>query len=162
MTRIISGRRRAHWRVSAGACLLLVLGLACSKGEETPAAGETAAPGGSTATTERPAPAAPPAPAAAAKPAASDSHEALVERGRRVYQSNCIACHAPDPSVSGALGPDIAGSSRALIEARVLRAEYPPGYKPKRDTKIMIALPHLANDIDALYAYLSQGGAKAK
>jgi mono/diheme cytochrome c family protein len=69
---------------------------------------------------------------------------------------NCIACHAQDPSQDGALGPAVVGSSRELLEARVLRAEYPPGYTPKRDSQIMIALPHLANEIDALHAYLNQ------
>jgi mono/diheme cytochrome c family protein len=72
-----------------------------------------------------------------------------------VYAANCLACHAADPARDGALGPAVAGASRALIEARVLRAEYPPGYTPKRDSRVMVALPHLAGDLDALEAYLS-------
>jgi len=76
------------------------------------------------------------------------------EQGRRVYVANCMACHHPNPALDGTLGPALAGSSRALIEARLLRAEYPPGYTPKRPTQQMVALPHLAPHIDALVAYL--------
>jgi len=36
----------------------------------------------------------------------------------------------------------------------VLRAEYPPGYTPKRDTHLMPAQPFLASQVDALAAYL--------
>ena len=78
------------------------------------------------------------------------------QRGRSTYVANCTACHAMDPTRAGALGPDIAGSSRELIEARVMRAQYPPGYTPKRATVAMVALPHLADRIDDLYAYLSE------
>jgi mono/diheme cytochrome c family protein len=81
--------------------------------------------------------------------------ESLVARGRAVYVGNCIACHNPDPTQDGGLGPSVAGASRELLEARVLRADYPPGYTPKRDSHLMIALPHLAGDIDALHAYLA-------
>ena len=78
----------------------------------------------------------------------------LAERGKSVYVQQCIACHNVDPAQTGALGPALKGSSRELIEARVLRAEYPPGYTPKRTTTTMVALPQLAGDIDALTAYL--------
>lgn len=78
------------------------------------------------------------------------------QRGRSVWMANCVACHATDPSKAGALGPDVAGSSRELLEARVLRTEYPPGYTPKRSTAAMVALPHLADSIDDLYAFLNQ------
>ena len=78
----------------------------------------------------------------------------LAERGKSVYLQQCIACHNLDPAQPGALGPAIKGSSRELVEARVLRAEYPAGYTPKRTTTTMVALPHLADDIDALTAYL--------
>jgi mono/diheme cytochrome c family protein len=77
-----------------------------------------------------------------------------VEAGRRAYQANCTACHNPDPSQLGAVGPAIAGSSAELVRARVLRAEYPPGYKPQRDTHLMPAQPFLADQVDGLAAYL--------
>ena len=77
-------------------------------------------------------------------------------RGRRVYLANCTACHNPDPSRPGSVGPAIKGSSRALIEARVLRAAYPPGYTPKMKSRLMPAMPHLARSIDDLTAFLNQ------
>ena len=67
---------------------------------------------------------------------------------------NCIACHNPNPEISGPLGPPVKGSSRELLEARVVSASYPPGYQPKRATQQMVALPHLASHIDDLAAYL--------
>ncbi len=83
------------------------------------------------------------------------SEQDLVARGRSVYMSNCIACHNPDPTKDGAIGPANAGSSEALLEAKVIHNTYPPGYKPKRDSNAMIALPHLAKEIPALHAYLN-------
>ncbi len=82
----------------------------------------------------------------------------LAARGKRVYMANCIACHSQDPAIDGALGPAVAGSSRELVEARVLRAEYPEGYTPKRPSKVMITLPHLGGEIDALTAFLAKQG----
>lgn len=83
-----------------------------------------------------------------------DSPEARADRGKLVYQTHCTACHNADPSKLGPRGPAVRGSSRELIEARVLRAEYPPGYTPKSDSKLMPALPHLAGAVDDLAAYL--------
>ena len=80
----------------------------------------------------------------------------VVERGRSIYNLNCIACHNVDSSKEGTAGPAIKGSSKELIEARILRAEYPPEYKPKRNTKSMPALPHLNKEIPALTAFLNQ------
>lgn len=76
------------------------------------------------------------------------------ERGRQVYVSQCTACHAFDPSQPGAVGPEIKGSPRELLEAKVLRGTYPPGYKPKRPTAVMPPQPQVAGDIPALAAYL--------
>ena len=91
---------------------------------------------------------APPAPKPEPEP------ENLVEKGRQAYLGNCIACHNPDPTVDGALGPAVDGSSLELLEARVLRAEYPEGYTPKRTTGSMLAMPFLEAQIPALAAYL--------
>ena len=79
-----------------------------------------------------------------------------VARGEKVYKNVCLACHAADPTLDGTVGPAIAGSSRELIEARVLRGSYPEGYTPKRNTHAMPQLPHLAGSIDDLTAYLNQ------
>jgi len=75
-------------------------------------------------------------------------------RGRAIYLSNCAACHNNDPSKDGPIGPAIKGSSRELIEARVLRASYPPGYTPKRKTTMMPAQPDLKPTIPDLAAFL--------
>jgi mono/diheme cytochrome c family protein len=76
------------------------------------------------------------------------------ERGRQAYMANCIACHASDPAVPGALGPPVKGSPRELLEAKVLRGAYPPGYTPKRPTAIMQPLPNLASNIPDLAEFL--------
>jgi mono/diheme cytochrome c family protein len=80
------------------------------------------------------------------------------ERGRQDYLTYCIQCHNPDPTKPGNQGPELAGSSRELIEDRLLHLTYPPGYKPKRTTHTMLAMPQLAPRIDDLAAYLSQAG----
>jgi len=75
-------------------------------------------------------------------------------RGRAVYLSQCTACHASDPAKNGPLGPAIKGSSRALLEAKVLRGSYPPGYRPKRNTAVMPPQPQLTPAIPDLDAFL--------
>jgi len=75
-------------------------------------------------------------------------------RGRQIYAANCVACHNPDPSRDGSLGPAIKGSSQELLEARILRAAYPPGYTPKRNTNVMPAQPYLKSAIPDLAAFL--------
>lgn len=88
-------------------------------------------------------------PASAATPGPGDP-----ERGRIVWTTVCIACHNADPSLPGAIGPEVKGASRELIAARVLTASYPPGYKPKRDTRLMQPLPQVEPNIDDLAAFL--------
>ena len=78
----------------------------------------------------------------------------LIAKGKSVYSNHCTACHAPQPDVAGAVGPAIAGSSKELVEARILNAAYPEGYTPKRATKAMPAMPYLKRDLDAITAYL--------
>lgn len=81
----------------------------------------------------------------------------LALQGREVYQSVCVACHNGDPNEDGTLGPANAGASLELLEAKVLRGEYPPGYTPKRpDSHGMPPLPGLADQIPALAAYLAE------
>jgi len=76
------------------------------------------------------------------------------QRGEVVYRTNCISCHNRDPNLPGPLGPPIAGSSRALVEARVMHGTYPPGYTPKRGSHEMRALPWLNGHTGDLTAYL--------
>ena len=81
---------------------------------------------------------------------------ALAKRGAQVYQGNCTACHALEPSQPGPVGPPVAGAPLELLEAKVLRNEYPPGYTPKQDTKAMIPLVHLEPELPALAAFLAE------
>jgi len=91
---------------------------------------------------------------------ASDAEsDPAVARGRDVYKSVCLACHAADPNQSGSLGPAIAGSSRELIEARVVHGTYPKGYTPKRAGNEMPKFPNLAGSVDDLTAYLANAKA---
>ena len=76
------------------------------------------------------------------------------QRGEVVYRTNCASCHNRNPNLPGAIGPAIAGSPRALIEARVMHAAYPPGYHPQRKTHLMRPLPWLKPHIGDLTAYL--------
>jgi len=79
----------------------------------------------------------------------------LQERGRLVYNTNCISCHNTDPSKPGSIGPEVAGSSLELLQARALHQTYPKHYKPKRETRLMPALPFVEKDLPALHAYLN-------
>jgi len=77
-----------------------------------------------------------------------------VARGRTVYLAQCTACHASDPALPGPVGPPLRGTSRELLEAKVVRGAYPPGYTPRRQTALMAPLPQLAASIDDLAAFL--------
>lgn len=79
----------------------------------------------------------------------------LESKGKAVFMSNCIACHNPNPTLDGSIGPAIAHSSIELLESRVLTQSYPVGYKPKRDSGAMPAFPHLKSELPALHAYLN-------
>ena len=82
-------------------------------------------------------------------PAAGDP-----ERGKQVWLAQCVMCHNIDPGKDGTIGPAVKGASGELLEMRVLHGTYPPGYKPKRDTKVMPARPDLAASLPDLTAYL--------
>lgn len=87
---------------------------------------------------------------------------ANADKGKQVYMTVCLACHGPDPSKDGPIGPAIAGSSKELVEARVMNGNanfdksYPAGYKPKRNTRMMTPLPQATGDIEHIAAYLQQ------
>jgi len=85
---------------------------------------------------------------------AAPASDPVAERGRQVYLAQCTQCHSADPAQPGPVGPEVKGASRELLEARLLRAGYPPGYKPKRPTSVMPAQPAVAPEIPALAAYL--------
>lgn len=96
-------------------------------------------------------------------PPTQTARAADANRGRGIYLSNCAACHnSADPSKDGPVGPAIKGSSRALLEARVLKASYPPGYQPKRKTAAMPAQPYLKSAIPDLAAFLGGDSASSE
>ena len=101
------------------------------------------------------------APASSSAPVSSSAPPSPViatagsaDKGKQVWLGQCIACHNPDPTKDGPLGPAVKGASRALVEARVVRGEYPAGYTPKRPTKVMPPRPDLAPSVADLAAYL--------
>ena len=75
-------------------------------------------------------------------------------KGQQIWLGQCVACHNPDPSKDGPIGPAVKGASKDLLEARVVHGAYPPGYKPKRETKVMPPRPDLVASIPDLAAYL--------
>ena len=81
--------------------------------------------------------------------------DAAATRGKTVYENVCTACHSRDPRENGALGPGVAGASLELIEAKVLRAEYPPGYSPKLPSTTMPKYEYLAASLPDIAAYLA-------
>ncbi len=86
-----------------------------------------------------------------------NQNNSLIQKGKMVYLANCIACHNANPKISGAVGPEIFGASLELLKSRVREGKYPPGYKPKRTTSLMVPLPQLSDqDISDLHAYLNQ------
>jgi mono/diheme cytochrome c family protein len=87
--------------------------------------------------------------------AAQDLSE-VARRGQRTYQNVCIACHHPNPNRDGTLGPAIAGSPVELLEAKVLRGQYPPGYAPKRTTRVMPPFTYLKDKLPDMAAYLAE------
>jgi mono/diheme cytochrome c family protein len=81
--------------------------------------------------------------------------DAAAARGKTIYENVCIACHARDPRESGALGPPLAGASQELLEAKVLRGEYPPGHAPKLPSAAMPRFEYLAGSLGDVAAYLA-------
>lgn len=85
-------------------------------------------------------------------PATNDA----ASRGQIAYLAQCTTCHASDPRQAGPAGPPLRGSSRELIEAKILHGTYPPGYAPKRDSAVMTPMPQLASAIADLAAFLGK------
>ncbi len=81
---------------------------------------------------------------------------AAAQRGRKIYENVCIACHNGDPTQPGSLGPALAGASLELLEAKVLRGEYPPGYTPSRPSQAMPKFEYLKDRLGDVAAFLQQ------
>jgi mono/diheme cytochrome c family protein len=148
----VSGRVGAATALAAAA----LLGVACGDQPAPPPAGQKSGATAPTPAETSPAPAARPSlePAPAAPTAKASPRMGSAEKGKQVWLGQCVACHNPDPARDGTLGPAVKGASPALLEARVVRGEYPPGYQPKRPTKVMPPRPDLASSVPDLAAYL--------
>ena len=81
--------------------------------------------------------------------------DAAATRGKTIYENVCTACHNRDPREAGVLGPGVAGASQELLEAKVLRGEYPPGYAPKLPSAAMPKYEYLAGKLGDVAAYLA-------
>ena len=81
------------------------------------------------------------------------------QAGCRVYHASCVKCHNLDPRQDGMLGPPVAGSSLELLEHKIVKKTYPPGYVPKRpgsDQMRIEPLDHVVPQLPALAAYLQE------
>ena len=76
-------------------------------------------------------------------------------RGKAIYNLNCISCHNLDPKKQGSIGPQIYGSSKALLSKKILFGKYPKNYKPKRSGGAMPIMPNLDKEITNLHAFLN-------
>ncbi len=86
----------------------------------------------------------------------SDESADPTARGEKIYRNICTVCHNADPGLDGAIGPAVANASRELLEAKLLRGEYPSGYTPKRETKQMPRFEYLEPNLEAIEAYLAR------
>lgn len=81
-----------------------------------------------------------------------------LDKGRRIYLSNCISCHNKDPNVKGAIGPEIKNVPYEVLEAKILTGKYPEklpaGFIPKRKTKLMKPIPKIKDDLKVLHAWI--------
>ncbi|HEY8351404.1 MAG TPA: cytochrome c [Sphingomonadales bacterium] len=94
--------------------------------------------------------------AACGEKEAKSPEQARLDKGRTLYTLRCASCHNPaDPRKDGGVGPAVAGSSLELLDARLNHAGYPEGYAPKRATRVMPKLPHTAEELEALHAFLN-------
>ena len=87
-----------------------------------------------------------------------DPQVALIERGRKLYVSNCISCHNRDPNIAGAIGPIMVDAPLVVMTSKVMTGKYPDalpaGFVPKRTTKQMRPLKKLEADIPAIHAWV--------
>jgi cytochrome c553 len=80
-----------------------------------------------------------------------------MSRGKSVYLGNCTSCHNSDPKKDGSVGPAIFGSSEELLFKKLKTGEYPAGYKPKRQTRMMPKFEGMKDDdIREIRRYLSE------
>ncbi len=81
-----------------------------------------------------------------------------LDLGKKLYFSNCISCHNKDPNIKGGIGPEMVDAPLEVMTSKVMTGLYPeklpPGFVPKRKTKMMKKIVKLQNDIPAIHAYV--------
>ena len=81
-----------------------------------------------------------------------------IDKGHKIYLSQCIACHNKDPNVKGAIGPELVDAPVDLMKIKVVTGRYPEvlpdGFVPKRKTKLMKKFPQLEADVPSIYAWI--------
>jgi mono/diheme cytochrome c family protein len=84
--------------------------------------------------------------------------DATIDKGRRLYLSNCIQCHNRDPNIKGSIGPEMIDAPLFVMTSKVMTGKYPealpPGFVPKRKSSAMKAIPKLKDDIPAIWAFV--------
>lgn len=84
--------------------------------------------------------------------------QALIEKGKRLYISNCLRCHNKDPNVKGSIGPEIVDAPYEVMYSKVMTGKYPDplpkGFVPKRKSRAMAAIPKLKADVPAIWHYI--------
>lgn len=81
-----------------------------------------------------------------------------LDKGRRAYISVCIQCHNKDPNLKGSIGPELVDAPFEVMQHKVKTGRYPdilpPGFVPKRKTKLMRPLPNYVKDVQAIYTWI--------
>lgn len=84
--------------------------------------------------------------------------QATIDKGKRLYLSNCIQCHNRDPNSKGPIGPEMVDAPLSVMTAKVMTGAYPAvlpaGFVPKRKSKAMKKIPKLEKDIPAIFAFV--------
>ena len=84
--------------------------------------------------------------------------QASVDKGRRLYLSNCIQCHNKDPNLKGSIGPEMVDAPLSIMTSKIMTGAYPAvlpaGFVPKRKSKAMKKIPKLEKDIPAIYDWV--------
>lgn len=81
-----------------------------------------------------------------------------IEKGKKLYISNCIRCHNKDPSIKGSIGPEVVDAPYEVMYSKIMTGKYPQplpkGFIPKRKSSAMAKLPKLKDDIPSIWAYV--------
>lgn len=84
--------------------------------------------------------------------------QASIDKGKRLYLSNCIQCHNKDPNLKGPIGPEVVDAPLPVMHSKIMTGAYPgvlpAGFVPKRKSKAMKKITKLEKDIPAIFAYV--------